>query len=49
MGELRDKRNASNKEKIEAMNKTFEEKKGKFQSEERPYIYSEFYGPKPAV
>ena len=49
MGELRDKRNASNREKIEAMNKTFEEKKLRFQSEERPYILSEFNGPKPAV
>ena len=49
MGELRDKRNASNKEKIEMMNRTFEEKKGRFVSQERPYIYSEFYGPKPEV
>ena len=32
MGELRDKRNASYKVKIDEMNKTFEDKKARFQS-----------------
>ena len=40
--ELRDQRHQENKEKIAQINSTFEQKRQKYQSVERPYIYSEF-------
>ena len=45
--ELRDRRHASNRKKIDAFNSTFEQKRQKYQSMDKPYIMSEFYGQKP--
>ena len=42
MPELREQRREANKKKIDHFNSTFEEKRQKYQSVERPYIYSEF-------
>ena len=42
--ELRDLRHASNRKKIDAFNSTFEQKRQKYQSMDKPYIQSEFYG-----
>ncbi len=43
MVELRQKRHASNRKKIDAFNSTFEQKRQKYQSMDKPFIQSEFY------
>ena len=47
MGELREKRQNSNRMKIDSMNSTFDKKRQQYQSAERPYVYCEFGGNKP--
>ena len=42
MPELREQRRVANAQKIEQVNTNFEQKRQKYQSVDKPYIYSEF-------
>lgn len=40
--QLRDRRRDSNRKKIEVFNQSFEQKREKYTSQDKPYVYSEF-------